>query len=58
MFNIYALSLLCLFACMPNESQQSMLENTLPSMKKSIHEFIVTDINGQSFDFSTLKGKK
>jgi glutathione peroxidase len=27
-------------------------------MKKSIHEFIVTDINGQSFDFSTLKGKK
>ncbi|MFM7565783.1 MAG: glutathione peroxidase [Flavobacteriales bacterium] len=43
---------------MPNESQQSMSENTLPSMKKSIHEFIVTDINGQSFDFSTLKGKK
>lgn len=58
MFNIYALSVLCLFACMPNESQQSMSENTLPSMKKSIHEFIVTDINGQSFDFSTLKGKK
>jgi glutathione peroxidase len=58
MFNIYALSVLCLFACMPNESKQSMSENTLPSMKKSIHEFIVTDINGQSFDFSTLKGKK
>lgn len=28
------------------------------SLKESIHQFIVTDIEGNKFDFSTLKGKK
>lgn len=28
------------------------------SLKESIHQFIVTDIEGNNFDFSTLKGKK
>ena len=28
------------------------------SLKESIHQFVVTDIDGNKFDFSTLKGKK
>jgi glutathione peroxidase len=28
------------------------------SIKESIHQFVVTDIEGNKFDFSTLKGKK
>ena len=28
------------------------------SIKESIHQFTVTDIDGNKFDFSTLKGKK
>lgn len=28
------------------------------SLKESIHQFTVTDIDGNKFDFSTLKGKK
>ena len=28
------------------------------SLKESIHQFVVTDIEGNKFDFSTLKGKK
>ena len=28
------------------------------SLKKSIHQFVVNDIDGKQFDFSSLKGKK
>ncbi len=37
-----------------------ILSNTLiaQTMKQSIHQFKVTDLYGNEFDFSTLKGKK
>jgi len=58
MLNLLALALMCLFSCMPNENQMPPDGNSAPMLKKSIHEFKVTDINGDSFDFSSLKGKK
>jgi len=33
-------------------------ENQSTIEKQSIHQFILTDLNGSSFDMSTLKGKK
>lgn len=36
----------------------STLQSQTPNMSTSIHQFIVTDINGDDFDFSILKGKK
>ena len=58
MLNLLALALMCLFSCMPNENQMPPDGNSAPMLKKSIHEFKVTDIIGDSFDFSSLKGKK
>ena len=58
MLNLLALALMCLFSCMPNENQMPHDGNSAPMPRKSIHEFKVTDINGDSFDFSSLKGKK
>ena len=58
MLNLLALVLMCLFSCMPNENQMPPDGNSAPMLRKSIHEFKVTDINGDSFDFSSLKGKK
>jgi len=58
MLNLLALALMCLFSCMPNENQMPPDGNSAPMLRKSIHEFKVTDINGDSFDFSSLKGKK
>jgi len=37
----------------PSKNQPSML-----NQQNSIHQFQVKDINGKTFDFSTLKGKK
>lgn len=34
------------------------LQSQTNPMSTSIHQFVVTDINGDDFDFSTLKGKK
>ena len=45
---IYLLSVLFLFN---NLNSQIVMDN-------SIHQFVVNNINGDSFDFSTLKGKK
>ena len=36
----------------------STLQSQTPNMSTSIHQFVVTDINGDDFDFSILKGKK
>ncbi len=58
MLNLLAFALMCLFSCMPNENQMPPDGNSAPMLRKSIHEFKVTDINGDSFDFSSLKGKK
>ncbi|MFM7644953.1 MAG: glutathione peroxidase [Sphingomonadales bacterium] len=35
-----------------------ILMSVLPADSTSIHQFKVKDINGQSFDFASLKGKK
>jgi glutathione peroxidase len=40
----------------PNEENQVNDATSTPS--KTIYDFKVTDINGETFDFSTLKGKK
>ncbi len=53
---LFLISLLILNFCSvtPTNSTTSSTPNT----KISIHSFTVNDINGQSYDFSTLKGKK
>lgn len=49
-----------LFSCQ-NKAQTVMATNTNYSVsmtKQSIYQFKVQDLNGKTFDFSTLKGKK
>lgn len=36
----------------------SVISVNAQSEEKSLHDFVVKDINGQNFDFSSLKGKK
>ena len=38
-------------------SCNSQESNTI-TKKESIHQFVLTDLNGDSFDMSSLKGKK
>lgn len=40
----------------PNEEKQTSANNA-ETMPQSIHQFKVTDIEGNTFDFSSLKGK-
>lgn len=51
---LYAL----LFSCQNNAQQDVSIQNQNSMQKKSIHSFTVSDINGDNFDFSQLKGKK
>ena len=49
-----------LFSCQ-NKAQNAMSSNTNSSVtmtKQSIHQFKVTDLSGNTFDFASLKGKK
>ena len=49
-----------LFSCQ-NKAQNAMSSNTTTSVtmtKQSIHQFKVTDLSGNTFDFASLKGKK
>lgn len=49
-----------LFSCQ-NKAQNAMPSNTNSSVtmtKQSIHQFKVTDLSGNTFDFASLKGKK
>jgi len=48
------------FACKQESGQQSVntKKNTVTMEKPSIHQFTVTDINGDEFKFSDLAGKK
>ena len=49
-----------LFSCQ-NKAQTAMSTTTnssVPMTKQSIHQFKVTDLSGNTFDFATLKGKK
>ena len=52
---------LCLFS-FKNYAQQKtsavLNSNEKVMSKQNIYQFKVTDLNGKSFDFSTLKGKK
>tara|TARA_B100001758_G_C18263068_1_gene532142 strand:+ start:102 stop:680 length:579 start_codon:yes stop_codon:yes gene_type:complete len=52
---IIPIFLLCLFAFQCDVSGTS---NSIEAKKMSIHEFTVESITGESFDFSSLKGKK
>jgi len=49
-----------LLSCGASKSKNTVSNNasTTPMEKKSIHEFTVTDIDGNSYPFSALKGKK
>ena len=49
-----------LFSCQ-NKAQNAMSSTTNTSVtmtKQSIHQFKVTDLSGNTFDFASLKGKK
>ena len=52
--------ILALSACgMSNKTpKEENVSNVTSTPSKTIYDFKVTDINGKSFDFSTLKGKK
>lgn len=54
--------LLSLMTCKNKSIQQNVEQlknqNTMLTEQNSIHQFKVDDINGKTFDFSTLKGKK
>lgn len=50
------------FACQQNQAQtankKSTVENNKKMTKETIYQFKVKDLEGNDFDFSTLKGKK
>jgi glutathione peroxidase len=54
--------LLSLMTCknksIKQDVEQLKTQQTMLSAQNSIHQFKVDDINGKTFDFSTLKGKK
>ena len=50
-----------MFSCQNNAQQKELTAQAQTSQKmekQSIHQFKVTDLSGQPFDFNTLKGKK
>lgn len=51
------LSLLCFFA-IKNITITEENQNNMPQETQNIYQFKVTDLQGNVFDFSTLKGKK
>ena len=56
--------LLSLFGCKCGDKQKNSIvmdtndNKEVNNQTESIHQFSVTDLNGELFDFSTLKGKK
>ena len=51
--------LLAFTACgQTKNAQNNKNSSTMNTPKESIHQFTVTDIDGKSFDFKSLKGKK
>jgi len=59
---ILVCSLLLIISCKTeNKSKNNLAHNNLAPIdmyKESLHQFKVTDLSGNIFDFSTLKGKK
>lgn len=59
---IFTLALVGLFSCQNKAQSNSDSPNiTIQQQnmeKQSIYQFVVNDINGKEFDFSTLRGKK
>ena len=53
-----SLSPLLLIALFSLNKMQNAINESLKIKKMSIHEFKVENINGEEFDFSSLKGKK
>ncbi len=56
--SVLILAFALLLSCQNKAQQSKSSQNQTNMQKKSIHEFTVSDINGNSFDFSQLKGKK
>ena len=51
--------LLAFTACgQTKNAQNNENSSSMNTPKESIHQFTVTDIDGKSFDFKSLKGKK
>jgi glutathione peroxidase len=58
-FIISTFLLLAFTACgQTKNAQNNENSSTMNTPKESIHQFTVTDIDGKSFDFKSLKGKK
>jgi glutathione peroxidase len=58
-FIISTFLLLAFTACgQTKNAQNNENSSSMNAPKESIHQFTVTDINGKSFDFKSLKGKK
>jgi len=58
-YPIIFLFALLAFSCKTNKAvEKATTDAEVILVKKSIHDFKVQDINGEEFDFSTLKGKK
>jgi len=59
MKTLFAFCLLIAFtACGQSKNAQNEKNSTMNTPKESIHQYTVTDIDGKSFDFKSLKGKK
>lgn len=56
-FRLFAFAL-TIIGCKQQESLNKNLASTSTMEKASIHQFKVQDLEGNNFDFSTLKGKK
>lgn len=51
------LAITSLWSCQ-NQAQKTQPKSETPMTKETIYQFKVTDLEGNDFDFSTLKGKK
>ncbi len=56
--SVFVLIIALICSCQNNAQKILTVQNQASMQKKSIHSFTVSDINGDSFDFSQLKGKK
>ncbi len=58
---VAACSVIFLLSCQNQAQNKNQVNNNIKSKvmsKESIHQFKVTDLSGNEFDFSSLKGKK
>lgn len=55
---VFAATVTTTTSCAQKSTKVTSTTATKKVMKKSIYDYKATDINGKTFDFSTLKGKK